>query len=203
MRRNHPSRLYATRFSGSFVCRLHRAQHQVRRIAPGLRSLQARGSLSILLRAIRGKSSHGEARSVIKTPPTANRADLEEATRESARKTRSPGSSQTNCAPDRSTAFRADSEIKRLELSGTRATEKGKIDVARARNTAKSKIPLIASGGIFDVQSTGATKLEAGAQLLQVYTGYVYAETGATARNHGRFVAQPQGLQFYCESGSS
>ena len=39
--------------------------------------------------------------------------------------------------------------------------------------TARSRLPVIASGGIFDA-ATAKEKLEAGAQLLQVYTGYVY-----------------------------
>jgi len=38
---------------------------------------------------------------------------------------------------------------------------------------AKSKIPVIASGGISDAASA-REKFEAGAQLLQVYTGYIY-----------------------------
>jgi dihydroorotate dehydrogenase len=38
---------------------------------------------------------------------------------------------------------------------------------------ARSTIPVIASGGIVDAQSA-REKFEAGAQLLQVYTGYIY-----------------------------
>jgi dihydroorotate dehydrogenase len=38
---------------------------------------------------------------------------------------------------------------------------------------ARSKIPVVASGGIFDADSA-REKFEAGAQLLQVYTGYIY-----------------------------
>src|SRR5204863_1181213 len=38
---------------------------------------------------------------------------------------------------------------------------------------AKSKIPVIASGGISDAEAA-REKFEAGAQLLQVYTGYIY-----------------------------
>jgi dihydroorotate dehydrogenase len=38
---------------------------------------------------------------------------------------------------------------------------------------AKSKIPVIASGGISDAESA-REKFDAGAQLLQVYTGFVY-----------------------------
>jgi dihydroorotate dehydrogenase len=38
---------------------------------------------------------------------------------------------------------------------------------------ASSKIPVIASGGICDANSA-REKFEAGAQLVQLYTGYVY-----------------------------
>jgi dihydroorotate dehydrogenase len=34
-------------------------------------------------------------------------------------------------------------------------------------------LPIIASGGIFDAESA-REKFEAGAELLQVYTGYIY-----------------------------
>jgi dihydroorotate dehydrogenase len=43
--------------------------------------------------------------------------------------------------------------------------------------TARSRLPVIASGGIFD-EASAKEKLEAGAQLLQVYTGYVYRGPG-------------------------
>jgi dihydroorotate dehydrogenase len=42
---------------------------------------------------------------------------------------------------------------------------------------AKTTIPVIASGGIFDAKSA-RQKFEAGAQLLQVYTGYIYCGPG-------------------------
>jgi dihydroorotate dehydrogenase len=40
-----------------------------------------------------------------------------------------------------------------------------------------SKIPVIASGGIFDANSA-REKFEAGAQLVQLYTGFVYRGPG-------------------------
>lgn len=43
--------------------------------------------------------------------------------------------------------------------------------------TARSTIPVIASGGIVDADSA-LEKIEAGAQLLQVYTGYIYRGPG-------------------------
>jgi dihydroorotate dehydrogenase len=41
----------------------------------------------------------------------------------------------------------------------------------------RSTIPVIASGGIVDAESA-REKVEAGAQLLQIYTGYVYRGPG-------------------------
>jgi dihydroorotate dehydrogenase len=43
--------------------------------------------------------------------------------------------------------------------------------------SARSRLPVIASGGIFDA-ADAREKLEAGAQLLQVYTGYIYRGPG-------------------------
>src|SRR5206468_2373732 len=56
-------------------------------------------------------------------------------------------------------------------LSGAPLREKS---TALVRSIAtRSAIPVIASGGIFDAKSA-REKFEAGAQLLQVYTGYIY-----------------------------
>jgi len=43
--------------------------------------------------------------------------------------------------------------------------------------TARSTIPVVASGGIFDAESA-REKFDAGAPLLQVYTGYIYRGPG-------------------------
>jgi dihydroorotate dehydrogenase len=42
---------------------------------------------------------------------------------------------------------------------------------------AKSTIPVIASGGVVDAESA-REKFAAGAELLQVYTGYIYRGPG-------------------------
>ena len=56
-------------------------------------------------------------------------------------------------------------------LSGRPLREKS-TELVRAITT-RSRLPVIASGGIFDA-ADAREKLEAGAQLLQVYTGYIY-----------------------------
>jgi dihydroorotate dehydrogenase len=60
-------------------------------------------------------------------------------------------------------------------LSGLPLREKS-TQLVRAITT-RSRLPVIASGGISDAESA-REKLEAGAQLLQVYTGYVYGGPG-------------------------
>ena len=60
-------------------------------------------------------------------------------------------------------------------LSGAPLREKSTEVVRLIRS--RSRLPVIASGGIFDVQSA-SEKLDAGAQLLQIYTGYIYRGPG-------------------------
>jgi dihydroorotate dehydrogenase len=60
-------------------------------------------------------------------------------------------------------------------LSGRPLREKS-TEVVRAV-AARTSLPVVASGGVFDAASA-REKLQAGAQLLQVYTGYVYRGPG-------------------------
>jgi dihydroorotate dehydrogenase len=60
-------------------------------------------------------------------------------------------------------------------LSGAPLREKSSALVRAI--SARSAIPVIASGGVFDAQSA-REKLEAGAKLLQIYTGYIYHGPG-------------------------
>jgi dihydroorotate dehydrogenase len=61
-----------------------------------------------------------------------------------------------------------------MDRDGT--TEGYDLELTRAIADAV-QVPVIASGGISDTVSA-KEKLEAGAQLLQVYTGYVYRGPG-------------------------
>jgi len=60
-------------------------------------------------------------------------------------------------------------------LSG--APLRGKSTALVRAIAARSTIPVVASGGIFDAESA-REKFEAGAQLLQLYTGYIYRGPG-------------------------
>lgn len=60
---------------------------------------------------------------------------------------------------------------------GSRSTQV----VARLFTTLQNQIPIIASGGVMNEQS-GLEKLHAGAQLLQIYSGFIYSGPGLIGR---------------------
>jgi len=139
---------------------------------PGLRSLQTRESLSILLRAIREENQAARKPIVIKIAPDLSPAELEEII-VVCEENQIDGIIATNTTLDHSAISpRQDQEG---GLSGAPLKEKSTAFV-RTIST-RSKIPVIASGGVFDMESA-REKLAAGAQLLQVYTGYIYRGPG-------------------------
>ena len=139
---------------------------------PGLRSLQARESLSILLSAIREENQTARKPIVIKIAPDLSPAELEEMIAV-CEENQVAGIIATNTTLDHSAI--SPRQNQEGGLSGQPLKEKSTAFVRAI--TARSKIPVIASGGIFDVESA-RQKLGAGAQLLQVYTGYIYRGPG-------------------------
>lgn len=65
-------------------------------------------------------------------------------------------------------------------LSGAPLLEASTAVVARLAATLRGEIPIIASGGVMDTLSTRA-KLEAGATLVQLYSGLIYRGPGLVA----------------------
>jgi dihydroorotate dehydrogenase len=138
---------------------------------PGLRSLQERESLSILLRAIR-EENRTDKPVLIKIAPDLSTPELEEIIA-SCEENQIAGIIATNTTLDHSSIPTARDEAG--GLSGAPLREKS---TALVRDiTARSAIPVIASGGIFDLESA-REKFEAGAELLQVYTGYIFRGPG-------------------------
>jgi dihydroorotate dehydrogenase len=138
---------------------------------PGLRSLQERESLSILLRAIR-EENRTDKPVLIKIAPDLSTPELEEIIA-SCEENQIAGIIATNTTLDHSSIPTARDEAG--GLSGAPLREKS---TALVRDiTARSIIPVIASGGIFDLESA-REKFEAGAELLQVYTGYIFRGPG-------------------------
>jgi dihydroorotate dehydrogenase len=139
---------------------------------PGLRSLQSRESLSILLQMIQEENRSAQKPIVVKIAPDLQLEELEQIIA-CCEANRVAGIIATNTTLDHSSV--PPGHDQEGGLSGAPLCEKS-TNLVRAITT-RSTIPVIASGGIFDVGSA-REKLEAGAQLLQVYTGYIYRGPG-------------------------
>jgi dihydroorotate dehydrogenase len=135
---------------------------------PGLRELQEPAALSQLLRAIRDENRISAKPILVKISPDLSSTELE-AIILTCEENGVAGIIATNTTLDHSSIPPARDQGG--GLSGAPLREKS---TALVRSIfAKSKIPVIASGGISDAESA-REKFEAGAQLLQIYTGYIY-----------------------------
>ena len=134
---------------------------------PGLRSLQEHDALKQLLRAIREENTLAKP-VLLKIAPDLSLADLEQIIA-SCERNGIAGIIATNTTLDHSSIPK--SEDRTGGLSGLPLREKSTEFVRAIR--VRSQLPIIASGGISDATSA-REKVAAGAQLLQVYTGYVY-----------------------------
>jgi dihydroorotate dehydrogenase len=135
---------------------------------PGLRELQEPAALSRLLHAIRNEPGPIAKPLVVKISPDLSPVELE-AVLAACEENEVAGIIATNTTLDHSSIPpELDEEG---GLSGAPLREKS---TALVRSiAANSKIPMIASGGICDAKSAHE-KFEAGAQLVQLYTGFVY-----------------------------
>src|SRR5437016_5641721 len=135
---------------------------------PGLRELQEPQRLSELLHAIGSEPGPVAKPLVVKISPDLSPIALE-AVLAACEENGVAGIIATNTTLDHSSI---PSELdEEGGLSGAPLREKS---TALVRSiVASSKIPVIASGGIFDAKSA-REKFEAGAQLVQLYTGFVY-----------------------------
>jgi dihydroorotate dehydrogenase len=139
---------------------------------PGLRILQEHDALQDLLRVIRKENQIARKRILLKIAPDLSIPDLEQVIA-TCEENDIAGIIATNTTLDHTSIPPAIDQAG--GLSGLPLREKS-TEFVRAI-TARSRLPVIASGGISD--AAGAReKLEAGAQLLQVYTGYVYRGPG-------------------------
>ena len=135
---------------------------------PGLRELQEPAALSQLLRAIRDENRKNPKPVLVKIAPDLSSNELEELM-ETCEQNGIAGIIATNTTLDHSSIPSAcDQEG---GLSGAPLREKSTALVSNI--AARSTIPVVASGGIFDAQSA-REKFDAGAELLQLYTGYIY-----------------------------
>lgn len=139
---------------------------------PGLRSLQEHDALEQLLTAINRENEPSPKPVLLKIAPDLSLADVEQiiATCE---RNGIAGIIATNTTLDHSAIPKSRDQAG--GLSGFPLREKSTEFVRAIR--ARSQLPIMASGGVCDAASA-REKLAAGAQLVQVYTGYVYRGPG-------------------------
>ena len=135
---------------------------------PGLRTLQEHDALEHLLAAIRRENKTVRKPVLLKIAPDLSVSELEQIIT-ACEQNGIAGIIATNTTLDHSAIPTARDQGG--GLSGRPLLEKS-TEFVRAI-TSRSQLPVIASGGITNAASAHE-KLEAGAQLLQVYTGYVY-----------------------------
>jgi dihydroorotate dehydrogenase len=139
---------------------------------PGLRSLQEHDALQQLLAAVTRENATAPKPILLKIAPDLSPADLDQVVA-TAEENRIDGIIATNTTLDHSAIPTPLDQTG--GLSGRPLFAKSTEFVRAIR--ARSSLPIIASGGIFDAASA-REKFKAGADLLQVYTGYVYRGPG-------------------------
>jgi dihydroorotate dehydrogenase len=135
---------------------------------PGLRTLQEHDALEQLLAAIRRENETARKPVLLKIAPDLSLAELEQIIA-ACEQHAIAGIIATNTTLDHSAIPSARDQTG--GLSGIPLREKSTAFVRAIAS--RSSLPVIASGGITDAASA-REKLQAGAQLLQIYTGYVY-----------------------------
>jgi len=134
---------------------------------PGLRSLQASEPLSLLLESIQDENRSNKP-ILVKISPDLSQSELDDVI--------------TTCETHRVSAMIATNSTIDHSSIPPEKNQPGGLSGAplRDKSTAlvraiasKSSIPIIGCGGISDVESA-RQKMAAGAQLLQVYTGFIY-----------------------------
>jgi dihydroorotate dehydrogenase len=139
---------------------------------PGLRELQSPAALSDLLSAIAEKNLSARKPIVVKIAPDLTPEQLEQIL-SVCENNRVAAIIATNTTLDHSSVPSGRDE--QGGLSGAPLREKSTALVRQI--AARSTIPVIASGGIMDAESA-REKIEAGAQLVQIYTGLIYRGPG-------------------------
>jgi dihydroorotate dehydrogenase len=139
---------------------------------PGLRELQEPAALSRLIRAIRDEDQKNPKPVLVKIAPDLSPAELEEIIT-TCEQNNVAGIIATNTTLDHSSIPAARDQEGGLSGAPLRERSTALVRAIAARST----IPVVASGGICDAESA-LEKFEAGAQLLQLYTGFIYRGLG-------------------------
>ncbi len=144
---------------------------------PNLRELQEKGPLLALLGAIQEKNQQQNKPKpiLLKIAPDLTDSQLDDIV-EIVRETKIQGVIATNTTIDRSNLKTSETRLKGIGnggLSGKPLTNRATEVIRYLSNKGKGDFVIVGVGGIMTPQDA-IEKLEAGAHLLQVYTGFVY-----------------------------
>jgi dihydroorotate dehydrogenase len=148
---------------------------------PGLRALQDKEPLTALLRTLKdlNKTYSNPKPILLKIAPDLTNSQLDDIV-DIVRDTQLEGIVATNTTIDRSGLATPESEVTAIGAGGLsgRPVRARSTEVVRYLNQKSGgKIPIIAVGGIFTA-ADAQEKLDAGASLVQVYTGFIYEGPG-------------------------
>lgn len=152
---------------------------------PGLRQLQDKEPLTALLNRLKAlNATHTHPKPILlKIAPDLTNEQLDDIV-DIIRTTRLDGIVATNTTIARQNLAAPASELEKIGnggLSGLPLKNRSTEVVRYIHQHSNAQIPIIASGGIFTA-ADAIEKLEAGATLVQVYTGFIY-EGPAIAKN--------------------
>lgn len=148
---------------------------------PGLRELQEKEPLRKLLSYVKGLSSAKASPKpvLLKIAPDLTESQLNDVI-EILKETNTDGIIATNTTISREGLTTSDAEVQKIGaggLSGKPLTHRATEVIAYLRKNLGKSYPIIAVGGIMTPQDA-IDKLHAGADLVQVYTGFIYEGPG-------------------------
>lgn len=145
---------------------------------PGLRDLQYGAALDDLLQSLKNEqldliAKHNkQVPMLVKIAPDLDQVQIEQVS-ESLLNNQIDGVIATNTTLERSAVMGQKYADEAGGLSGAPVRERSTMVVSELKRLTQGKLPIIGVGGIDDAQSA-QEKLNAGANLVQVYTGFIY-----------------------------
>ncbi len=148
---------------------------------PGLRDLQAGALLEKLLtQVLSARDKAGSVPVFLKIAPDLNDRELDEIA-DVVNRSALDGVIVSNTTLARSEVIQNPVSMEAGGLSGRPLFRKSTIILARMRQRLSSNLPIIGVGGVDSVE-TAIDKIEAGASLVQLYTGMIYQGPGLPGR---------------------
>ncbi len=144
---------------------------------PGLRELQEKAPLTALLIALQAKNAEKDAPKpiLLKIAPDLTEGQIDDIL-EIVKDTQLAGLVANNTTISRESLQTSEQEVKEIGaggLSGAPLTKRSLAMLKYLREKAGPSLPIISVGGIMTPKDA-VDRLEAGANLVQVYTGFVY-----------------------------